>query len=121
MDLNGKCVLLGVSGGIAAYKMANVASALRKLGADFPFIQNYKRVTFFYGLVFVIFNLFDISRHPCVHRIDEFFYLRRVREIIFVQVEIIRNQPIKSAYCNGEHEEIDDRGFHPVGFFLCFF
>ena len=33
MDLNGKCVLLGVSGGIAAYKMANVASALRKLGA----------------------------------------------------------------------------------------
>ena len=31
MDLNGKCVLLGVSGGIAAYKMANVASALRKL------------------------------------------------------------------------------------------
>ena len=31
MDLNGECVLLGVSGGIAAYKMANVASALRKL------------------------------------------------------------------------------------------
>ena len=27
MDLNGKCVLLGVSGGIAAYKMANVACA----------------------------------------------------------------------------------------------
>ena len=34
MDLKGKCVLLGVTGGIAAYKMANVASALRKLGAD---------------------------------------------------------------------------------------
>ena len=33
MDLNGKCVLLGVTGGIAAYKMANVASALRKVGA----------------------------------------------------------------------------------------
>ena len=29
MDLKGKCVLLGVTGGIAAYKMANVASALR--------------------------------------------------------------------------------------------
>ena len=28
MDLNGKCVLLGVSGGIAAYKMANVALSL---------------------------------------------------------------------------------------------
>lgn len=32
MDLQGKCVLLGVTGGIAAYKMANVASALKKLG-----------------------------------------------------------------------------------------
>ena len=39
MDLNGKCVLLGVSGGIAAYKMANVASALRKLGADVEVIM----------------------------------------------------------------------------------
>ena len=28
MDLKGKCVLLGVSGGIAAYKMANVALSL---------------------------------------------------------------------------------------------
>ena len=39
MDLKGKCVLLGVSGGIAAYKMANVASALRKLGADVEVIM----------------------------------------------------------------------------------
>ena len=27
MELKGKCVLLGVTGGIAAYKMAGVASA----------------------------------------------------------------------------------------------
>ena len=33
-NLDGKCVVLGVTGGIAAYKMANVASALRKAGAD---------------------------------------------------------------------------------------
>ena len=39
MDLKGKCVLLGVTGGIAAYKMANVASALRKLGADVEVIM----------------------------------------------------------------------------------
>ena len=32
-DLTGKCVLLGITGGIAAYKMANVASALHKAGA----------------------------------------------------------------------------------------
>ena len=33
-NLQGKCVLLCVSGGIAAYKMPNVASALRKAGAE---------------------------------------------------------------------------------------
>ena len=33
-NLDGKCVVLGVTGGIAAYKMANVASGLRKAGAD---------------------------------------------------------------------------------------
>ena len=33
-NLQGKCVLLCVTGGIAAYKMPNVASALRKAGAD---------------------------------------------------------------------------------------
>ena len=33
-NLDGKCVVLGVTGGIAAYKMANVASGLRKAGAE---------------------------------------------------------------------------------------
>ena len=32
--LTGKKIVLGVSGGIAAYKMANVASMLSKLHAD---------------------------------------------------------------------------------------
>ena len=32
--LTGKNILLGITGGIAAYKMADVASALTKLGAD---------------------------------------------------------------------------------------
>ena len=32
--LSGKTVLLGISGGIAAYKACDVASALRKAGAD---------------------------------------------------------------------------------------
>ena len=46
MDLKGKCVLLGVSGGIAAYKMANVASALRKLGADVEVIMTKNATQF---------------------------------------------------------------------------
>ena len=33
-NLKGKCVLLCVTGGIAAYKIPNVASALRKAGAE---------------------------------------------------------------------------------------
>ena len=32
--LTGKTVVLGITGGIAAYKMANVASALKNAGAD---------------------------------------------------------------------------------------
>ena len=34
MPLNGKSVVLGVTGGIAAYKACEVASRLRKAGAD---------------------------------------------------------------------------------------
>ena len=39
-DLTGKCVLLGITGGIAAYKMANVASALHKAGAHVIMTEN---------------------------------------------------------------------------------
>ena len=34
MNLKGKTIVLGITGGIAAYKMPNVAHALVKLGAD---------------------------------------------------------------------------------------
>lgn len=34
MNLTGKCVVLAVTGGIAAYKIAGLASALKKTGAD---------------------------------------------------------------------------------------
>ena len=52
MDLHGKCVLLGVSGGIAAYKMANVASALKKLGADVEVIMTRNATQFITPLTF---------------------------------------------------------------------
>ena len=42
-NLDGKCVVLGVTGGIAAYKMANVASGLRKAGADVHVIMTETR------------------------------------------------------------------------------
>lgn len=61
MDLAGKCVLLGVSGGIAAYKMANVASALRKLGADVEVIMTQNATQFIAPLTFE-----TLTGHKCM-------------------------------------------------------
>ena len=51
-NLHGKCVVLGVTGGIAAYKMANVASALRKAGADVHVIMTENATQFITPLTF---------------------------------------------------------------------
>lgn len=51
-NLSGKCVVLGISGGIAAYKMANVASALRKSGADVHVIMTQNATEFITPLTF---------------------------------------------------------------------
>ena len=61
MDLQGKCVLLGVTGGIAAYKMANVASALKKLGADVEVIMTENATHFITPLVFE-----TLTGHKCM-------------------------------------------------------
>lgn len=50
--LTGKCVVLGITGGIAAYKMANVASALRKAGADVHVIMTKNATEFITPLTF---------------------------------------------------------------------
>ncbi len=51
-QLNGKCVVLGVTGGIAAYKMANVASALRKAGAEVHVVMTPNATQFITPLTF---------------------------------------------------------------------
>lgn len=51
-NLQGKCVVLGITGGIAAYKMANVASALRKAGADVHVIMTENATQFITPLTF---------------------------------------------------------------------
>ena len=61
MDLQGKCVHLGVTGGIAAYKMANVASALKKLGADVEVIMTENATHFITPLVFE-----TLTGHKCM-------------------------------------------------------
>ena len=51
-SLQGKCVVLGVTGGIAAYKMADVASALRKTGADVHVIMTKNATEFITPITF---------------------------------------------------------------------
>ena len=51
-NLQGKCVLLGITGGIAAYKIANVASGLRKAGATVHVIMTENATKFITPLTF---------------------------------------------------------------------
>ncbi|MEG0107564.1 MAG: bifunctional phosphopantothenoylcysteine decarboxylase/phosphopantothenate--cysteine ligase CoaBC [Lachnospiraceae bacterium] len=50
--LNGKTIILGVSGGIAAYKMANLASMLVKLHANVHVIMTEHATNFIHPLTF---------------------------------------------------------------------
>ena len=65
-DLQGKTIVLGISGGIAAYKMPNVAHALAKRGADVHVLMTKNATEFIAPLVFetltnrrCIVNTFD--------------------------------------------------------------
>ena len=51
-NLAGKCVVLGITGVIAAYKMANVASALRKTGAEVRVIMTKNATNFITPITF---------------------------------------------------------------------
>ena len=51
-SLAGKTVVLGITGGIAAYKMANVASSLRKTGANVHVIMTKNATEFITPLTF---------------------------------------------------------------------
>ena len=60
-QLSRKCVVLGVTGGIAAYKMANVASALRKAGAEVHVVMTANATQFITPLTFEA-----LTGQPCV-------------------------------------------------------
>ncbi len=59
-NLTGKCVVLGVTGGIAAYKMANTASALKKCGADVHVIMTKNAANFITPITFE-----TLTGHKC--------------------------------------------------------
>ena len=60
-DLTGKSVVLGVTGGIAAYKACEVVSRLRKMGADVYVIMTKNATAFVTPLTFE-----TLSNHPVV-------------------------------------------------------
>ena len=61
MNLQGKSVVLGVTGGIAAYKACEVVSRLRKMGADVYVIMTRSATEFVQPLTFE-----TLSNHPVV-------------------------------------------------------
>ena len=50
--LKNKCVVLGVTGSIAAYKIASLASALKKKGADVQVIMTRNAAQFITPVTF---------------------------------------------------------------------
>ncbi len=69
MNLSGKNVLLGITGGIAAYKMANVASALGKTGAGVDVIMTENATQFITPLTFETLT----HRKCCIDPFDRNF------------------------------------------------
>ena len=63
--LNGKTVVLAVTGSIAAYKMANVANMLNKLGADVHVLMTQNATQFINPITFE-----TLTQHKCL--IDTF-------------------------------------------------
>ncbi len=61
MILEGKTIVLGITGGIAAYKMPNVAHALVKLGASVHVLMTKNATEFIAPLVFE-----TLTNHRCI-------------------------------------------------------
>lgn len=59
--MKGKTVVLGITGSIAAYKMANVASALMKKGADVHVIMTENATKFIHPITFE-----TLTNHKCL-------------------------------------------------------
>ncbi len=61
MQLQGKTIVLGITGGIAAYKMPNVAHALVKQGANVHVLMTKHATEFIAPLVFE-----KLTNHRCI-------------------------------------------------------
>lgn len=87
--LEGKTVVLGVTGSIAAYKMANVASMLVKLGADVHVIMTENAVNFIHPITFE-----TLTNHKClVDTFDRNFRFHVAHVSLAKQADVILVAP----------------------------
>ena len=83
--LQGKTVVLGVTGSIAAYKMANVASMLIKLGAEVHVIMTENATNFIHPITFE-----TLTNHKClVDTFDRNFQFHVVHVSLAKQADVI--------------------------------
>lgn len=87
--LQGKTVVLGVTGSIAAYKMANVASMLLKLGADVHVIMTQNATNFIHPITFE-----TLTNHKClVDTFDRNFEFHVAHVSLAQQADVILIAP----------------------------
>ena len=74
--MESKCILVGVSGGIAAYKTCELVSSLKKAGHDVHVLMTANAQKFVGPLTFqtlsgnrVVTDLFSLDENPEVHHI----------------------------------------------------
>lgn len=87
--MEGKTVVLGITGSIAAYKMANVASALIKRGADVHVIMTENATKFIHPITFE-----TLTNHKClVETFDRNFQFHVAHVSLAKQADVMMIAP----------------------------
>ena len=84
--LTGKTVVLGISGSIAAYKIAYLASALKKLHADVEVIMTENATQFITPVTFESLTGNKCLSHLCLLRLRTYQSLHRYQPRLLVRM-----------------------------------
>lgn len=105
MDLTGKNVLLGVTGGIAAYKMPNVAHALVKLGAEVDVVMTQNATQFISPMVFETLT----NRRCIVDTFDRNFQFEVAHVSLANKADVLLVAPATANFiAKAAHGQADD-------------
>ena len=108
--LSGKNIALGVTGGIAAYKIPNVASALRKAGAEVHVVMTQNATQFITPLTFE-----SLTNHRCV--VDTFardfqYYITHISLATAADLILVDLSAPNLIHC---HDPVEDLVFSAHG------